>query len=557
MKRLLFVCHRVPYPPDKGERLRAYNELKALAPHFRIVLASLAHSSADFAACEHLDNLCEKVIVDRAGGKLGLLRGAISLLGGGSVTEGFFRSRRLQKSIRREVQREPFDLALGYSSSTLGFLQDLQGCPRVIDLVDVDSAKWSEYAHASSWPVSWLYRKEAKGVRELEVQALNTCNTVLLVSNTEVQAMGVSTEKLMSVQNGVDVEYFCPGNCVDQDPPSLVFTGTMDYRPNIEGICWFVRNVWPDLKREVPDLVLNIVGRKPAAAVRRLEKLAGVNVSGAVPDVRPYLLSAKLAIVPLLIARGIQNKVLEAMAVGRAVVASTPALEGLELEIGKEVLRADSPDQWRQAIISLLSDSFRRQNLESAARACVLDRYTWKARLEPLVSLCKELTSSNQTERKGGSSDIEKKSTTSQSSGLWRFIGMISRSTLGLRILTVLYASLLVTLSVLPSGSGPLRGWDAAIPSKLQTLLHLPAYAILAFLAAMAFCPAKRLGAVVVLVIAGGCIGLGIMLEYAQAVVPGRVGSKIDIAFNSVGIMMGVTAAYFWEMWLHRGNARE
>ena len=409
MKRLLFVTHRVPYPPDKGERVRAYNELLALAPHFRIVLAALAHNSADFAACEHLENLCEKIMVAPAGGKLGLLRGAFSLLRGRTVTSGFFGSGRLRRAILQEQRREPFDLAIGYCSSTLGFLLNLQGCPRVIDLVDVDSGKWADYAASSRRPVSWLYSREADGVRQLEEKALRTCEKVLLVSEAEVRAMGQDTDKLMAVQNGVDVEYFSPREFADPGPPSLVFTGTMDYRPNMAGICWFVENVWPDLKRDVPDLLLNVVGRNPLPQVCQLGQYPGVNVVGAVPDVRPYLSFAKVTIAPLLIARGIQNKILEAMAMGRAVVASTPALEGLEVKDGKEVLRADSPDQWQQAIVRLLSDGFYRQNLESAARTCVLTKYTWPTRMEPFVALCKGLTGMNNagtqrdiTDDKGG-----------------------------------------------------------------------------------------------------------------------------------------------------------
>ena len=149
MKRLLFISHRVPYPPNKGEKVRAYNELKVLAKDYRITLATLAQSRADFTACEHLKSLCEKVIAVASGGKLGLLRGSISMLGGGSVTEGFFHSRRLQMAIHEELERKPFDLAIGYSSSTLGFLLSVPNCRRVLDLVDVDSAKWSAYADSS------------------------------------------------------------------------------------------------------------------------------------------------------------------------------------------------------------------------------------------------------------------------------------------------------------------------------------------------------------------------------------------------------------------------
>jgi glycosyltransferase involved in cell wall biosynthesis len=170
-----------------------------------------------------------------------------------------------------------------------------------------------------------------------------------------------------------------------------VFTGTMDYRPNIDGVCWFVREVWPALRQGMPDLTFTIVGRDPARAVRELAQVPGVKVTGSVPDVRPYLAAATLAVVPLRIARGIQNKILEAMSMGKAVVASPAALEGLEVEVGREALQADTPQEWRQRILEMLRDEARRRAIEQAARGRVLAAYDWSARMAPLVRLCEEL----------------------------------------------------------------------------------------------------------------------------------------------------------------------
>lgn len=392
MKRLLFICHRVPYPPDKGERVRAYNQLKLLSNEYGITLAALAHGPVDFAAARHLEPLCRKIIVAPAVGRLGLLRGVFSILAGCSATEAFFRSPALHRDIDAQTRSEPFDLAIGYSSSTLPFLLTVPDCPKIMDLADVDSAKWSDYADASPPPMRWLYRRESRAVRKLENLCLQNCDAVLLVSQAEIQAMDQSSDKLLAVQNGVDSEYFTPRTPSDDAAPRLVFTGTMDYRPNVEGICWFVSNVWPNLKRDVPDICLDIVGRNPAGPVRRLAKISGVNVTGSVDDVRPYLSAAAVAIVPLLIARGIQNKILEAMAAARAVVASSPALEGLDLAVGKELLRADSPSQWHQAVLDLLADTDRRKTMQQAARDRVVADYTWPARLSPLISLCQRLT---------------------------------------------------------------------------------------------------------------------------------------------------------------------
>ena len=393
MKRLLFIAHRVPYPPDKGERVRALHEIMALAAPFRVTVAYLAHGPADPKAAEGLAPWCEKVLVAPAGGPRGLIRAGLWLLGGRSATEGYFRSPRLHRALRDEAARDPFDVAVGYSSSTLPYLLAARARARVLDLIDADSAKWDAYAAAAHWPKSRLYGLEADRVRALERQALRRCDAVTLVSRAEAQVLGREGDRVLAVGNGVDAEYFRPARPAAPPGPSLVFTGTMDYRPNADGVSWFVREVWPALRREVPGITFTIVGRDPTPAVRRLAEAPGVMVTGGVPDVRPYLAEATLAVVPLLTARGIQNKVLEAMAMGRAVVGSSGALEGLDVDVGGDVCRADTPDEWRKAVAELLADTPRRVAMERSARACVLARYSWAARMKPLVDLCVGLAS--------------------------------------------------------------------------------------------------------------------------------------------------------------------
>jgi polysaccharide biosynthesis protein PslH len=390
MKRLLFIAHRLPYPPDKGERVRAFHELKALSRHFRITLASLVPSEPGASTAEELQACCEKVIPGRAGGRSGLLRGALSLCAGKSVTEGYFRDRSILRALLEEARREPFDLVFAYSSSTLPYALAVPSRARVMDLVDVDSAKWASYAEAAWWPKSTLYRMEARGVAALEQRAVEQCDAAFLVSEAEKRALGISSPKVAALGNGVDTEFF---QAVDRPagPPSLVFTGTMDYRPNIEGVCWFVRELWPGLKREVADLTFTIVGRNPAPEVLRLADTPGILVTGAVKDVRPHLAAASVTVVPLHIARGIQNKILEAMACGRAVVASSQAIEGLDVKVGQEVLRADTPDEWRTSILGLLSDEAKQRSLGAAARARVVADYSWDSQMAPMVLRCNKL----------------------------------------------------------------------------------------------------------------------------------------------------------------------
>lgn len=392
MKRLLYVAHRVPYPPDKGERVRAFHEIQSLSQHFRVTLAALAHNRSDVVAADGLQPWCEAIHVARAGGTMGLARGTMASLAGRSVTEGYFQSHWLQQRIQEEA-REPFDLALAYCSGSLSYALAVGAKACVADLVDVDSAKWDAYA-ASAGPLkAWLYRREAEAVRRLERRALEACDAVVLVSRAEAAGLDVhgATADVLAIGNGVDTEYFRPAGSEPAGPPTLVFTGTMDYRPNVEGVCWFADKVWPSLRQIREDLRFVIVGRSPAPAIQRLARRPGVEVTGSVPDVRPYLASTTVAVVPLLTARGIQNKVLEAMAAGRAVVATPAAVEGLDVVPGRDLVQAETPGQWRDRVLDLLHRPGRRREVERAARQRIEEQFAWEAQLAPLVATCRRL----------------------------------------------------------------------------------------------------------------------------------------------------------------------
>lgn len=388
LPRLLFLAHRVPFPPDKGERVRAFHELSALAPHFRVTLAALAHSPGDLASAEGLRPLCEEVLVARAGGLPGLVRGGLKLLTGGCVTERYFHSPSLRSQLIARAG-DGFDVVFAYSSGVLPLALAVPARARVMDLVDVDSAKWRAYAASARGPRRWLYTREAAGVERLERLAVERFDAALLISDAERRVLPGGGERVLAVGNGVDLEYFAFGN--DPGETRVIFTGTMDYRPNVEAVTWFAREVWPDVRARVPGATFRIVGRDPAPAVLALAETPGVEVTGAVPDVRPHLADAVVAVAPLRIARGIQNKVLEAMAMGRAVLASPAALEGLDVAVGQECVSADTPAAWRDRLVALLGDPAERARLGRAARRRVEQSYGWSARMEPLVALCRRL----------------------------------------------------------------------------------------------------------------------------------------------------------------------
>lgn len=388
--RLLFIAHRLPYPPDKGERVRAFHELVALSREFDITLAAADDSPLAPQHAAALERWCSAVVLVRRRRWCALAKGAWSLAMGSSVTAGYFRSAALSRRIDQSAAGGRFPVAVGYSSGALGLLQRAPASCRLMDVVDADSAKWLAYAQRSSPLRRLLYMREARGVGELERLAVESCDAVTVVSAAEALELPRSP-RVHVVGNGVDTDYFdhaprAPGS------PRLVFVGTMNYLPNVDGVCEFARTVWPELLRRHPDLKWDIVGRDPDPAVRKLENLDGVTVTGAVEDVRPYLWAATAAIVPLRIARGVQNKVLEAMACGRCVIGSPAAMEGLDIRLGTEALVASGPGEWVWQLTRVLADEPLRSALGARARQAAVERFNWRRQMQPLVNLCLELS---------------------------------------------------------------------------------------------------------------------------------------------------------------------
>lgn len=535
----------MPYPPNKGERVRAFHELKALSRHFRITLATLAHNKEDCDAADGVRQWCEKVIFARIGRKKGLIRSLLAVATGKSATQGYFHSTGLKKLIRKETRRKNFSLAVGYSSSTLPYLLNVPTPHRIMDLVDVDSAKWRDYAKNATWPKRVLYQREAKTVSILEQDAIIHCDSVFLVSHAEAKLLDFCPDKAIPLGNGVDTDYFAPHENKQAENPSLVFTGTMDYRPNIEGVSWFVKEVWPQLKQQFPDLSFYIVGRNPTRQVQLLAQTPGVYVTGSVPDVRPYLAKASIAVCPLQIARGVQNKILEAMAMEKPTIASTPALEGLEVEIPKELLLADSPDQWVHAVTQLLTDHDRRNTLAQQARKCVEDRYSWSARMAPLVSICQQLTESEPEPQSQPTPLHHATQATNAQTKKWRWPRNWKEKTLWM--ITLAYVIFLIAVNLTPVEKGR-NGWLDGISHETQNFLHIPAYSILMFLVTLAMSTTMRNRLVGIVLSALACFGFGILMEYTQGLVPGRIVHISDMLRNGAGIMIVLPILFFW-MW--------
>lgn len=387
--------HRAPYPPNRGDRIRSFHLLKFLATQGEVHLAFLCEEEPDAEAMTALGQYAVRVTGIPYGGRLRWVRGAWSLATGGTATEGLFRSLRLRRTVQSWARSVRFDAVVVFCSSMVQYLdvEGLAGVPVLVDLVDVDSQKFFDYAQKAHGPKRWLLSLEGRRLRRLETGLADRAAAMVLSSERETELYRSLCRALPvhGIANGVDLDYFQPEMRRDQGSVKCVFVGALDYTANVDGLDWFCREAWPGVRRRCPHATLAIVGSNPGPAVRKIARTDGVELVGSVPDVRPYLAAAAVVVVPLRIARGIQNKVLEALAMGRAVVASSASLEGLEVDVGIHLERADEPGEWIATIGSLLEHPETRQCLGRAGRKLVEDRYRWDARLKPLEKILESL----------------------------------------------------------------------------------------------------------------------------------------------------------------------
>lgn len=390
--QILLLTHRVPHPPNRGDRIRSHHLLKCLSARADVHLACLADEAVASESRAWLDHHCVGVAVEPLGKCSRWSRATLSAMRGRTVTEGLFRSPRLKRTVRRWAREKRFDVVVVFCSSMWQYseIPELSDAPVVADLVDVDSQKWFDYAQGTFGWRRWLCQLEGRRVRQLEGRIVRRAKAITLVSDAEAELFRSlwPNDKTIGVPNGVDMEYFNPDAVEPVDESyDCVFVGQLDYRPNVEGVRWFCQHVWPAIVRERPGATFAIVGRRPVAEVRKLAELTGVKLIGEVADVRPYLAAAKIAVAPLQIARGIQNKVLEAMAMGVPVVASLCAMTGLNIAQDDHTVCTVAPSEWISALLELLPDVARCKQLAERGRAFVVRRHSWQSCLAPLAEL--------------------------------------------------------------------------------------------------------------------------------------------------------------------------
>ncbi len=383
----MYLTHRVPYPPDKGDRIRNFHVLRQLAARGPVWLGCLADEPVRPSDEAELHRLCERVAILPAGGKSRWLTAVLSLLKGRSLSEGLFSDRGLRQLVRTWAAETRFRAAVVSASSLCPYLErvELRATPKIVDLVDVDSQKWFDFASAVRAPRSWLYRLEGHRIRKLERGLPSWTQARSVVSRAEADVFeSYAGQGTMTVAaNGVDLEYFTPVDAPSE--PTCAFVGALDYLPNVDAAVWFARSVWPAILAKRPEAKFQIIGRKPTSAVLELATIPGVELIGQVADVRPYLARAALAVIPLRLARGIQNKVLEALAMAKPVIAAPPALAALATVPGEHLLAATSPQEWVEAVCELLADPARCRKLGEAGRRFVETHHHWDRCLQPLM----------------------------------------------------------------------------------------------------------------------------------------------------------------------------
>ena len=389
MGDILFLAHRVPYPPDRGDKIRGFHILKHLSARKRVHLIAFADDTRDLRQKSGLAKFTgNRSIFWRA--KPRAVAAMQALLGRKPVSLTAFDNKPLREAVDNILARHSIDTIYVFSSQMAQYLPAKPRQRIVMDFVDMDSAKFAEYAKSSSGPMAWFMKREARMLLAHEKAIAQRAQASLFVSEAEAELFRERTgaTRVHAIENGIDTEFFDPTAAfkrIDTTGALIVFTGQMDYRPNIEGVTWFVETILPHIRMRHPNARFAIVGRNPTDAVKALAKQPGVMVTGEVADVRGWLAAASVVVAPLKLARGIQNKVLEAMAMARPVVASRAAAEGIDhagtIRVGETV------GEIAEEVMAVLDNAAAAAAMGREARVRVQERYSWDACLAPLDAL--------------------------------------------------------------------------------------------------------------------------------------------------------------------------
>jgi sugar transferase (PEP-CTERM/EpsH1 system associated) len=389
---VLLLTQRLPYAPNRGDRLRAYHELRILRETTDVHVIALTHGAEEESHAPEMAGVAASVATARVAPLRNYLLGVATLTTATPLTFSLLDSPEIRPRIAEVVARHAPDVVLWYCSSMARFALEppLARLPLVVDMVDADSAKWRSMADRQRGPLSWVYAREARCLRAAERRQMDRAFATICVNEREAVLLRDVNPgaRVGVVPNGIDLEGFASTGPPTASP-TVVFTGIMDYAPNCEGAAWLAKEVWPGVRARVPDARLQIVGAHPTKAVLALaEASQGIEVTGAVADIRPYLWRGAVAAAPLHTARGVQNKVLEAVAAGLPAVVTPAVMEGVPPEVRPACLVAGDGPGFAAHLLALLGATpAERRALSSRAS---LTSLRWEERLKDLPVLLRE-----------------------------------------------------------------------------------------------------------------------------------------------------------------------
>ncbi len=384
--KILFVCHRLPFPPKRGGKIRPFNIIRHLTESgHAVTVGSLARSPEELAEGQPLNEYCDNLIVGQINPVAAVAHMVVRLPTSIPSSMGNFYSRDLHREIRDELRRNRYDLIFVHCSSAAQYVSSANGVPSILDFGDMDSQKWLDYSTFRRFPLSmgyWLEgtklcREEKRLARRFD---LSTCTTAAELETLSSFSAARHTDWF---PNGVDAEYFSPTD-EPYEPDQICFIGRMDYYPNQQAMLYFCKNILPSIRARRPTTRLIIVGAEPSTEIRNLGRNSGVTVTGTVPDVRDFVRGSALSVAPLAIARGTQNKILESMAMGVPVVCSDVAAGGVDANSQAHLLTAANRDQFSDHVVRLLESKEERGRLSAAARARILNNHNWSSSMQKL-----------------------------------------------------------------------------------------------------------------------------------------------------------------------------
>jgi sugar transferase (PEP-CTERM/EpsH1 system associated) len=387
--KILLVCHRLPYPPNRGGKIRSFNMIKHLGEKHSVVVASLAQTEQEQKEGAGLSKYCEEVIVEVVPNAIRWSNACRALLTSTPSSVAYFWSRRLARRIKKKIVETRFDAILVHCAFVAQYVMDCRYGLRILDYGDMDSVKWAEYADFKAFPLSQGYALEARKLRDYEKRVaghFHRCTVTTQAEKEQFESLGTATPCDV-VPNGVDTTYFYRNGNSAGKRPAIVFLGRMDYFPNIDAVCYFAEKIFPLIQRRVPDVEFRIVGSNPPAHVRDLAKNPEIVVTGHVSDVRPYLKDAAISVAPLRIARGTQNKILESMAMGIPVVTTPQAAKGIQALPGRDFLVASEPAAFAQCVTDAMQNDKLWHDLATAAQTQIEKVHLWSASMKVLDGL--------------------------------------------------------------------------------------------------------------------------------------------------------------------------